>query len=118
MSERVAVGVRRVIEQDAQFFQQHPDRQARIRSPGKAAYRDQQRAVRYLDESEIEFRHLGPHDPKRRRIIAFRTLADHPTHPNTILKVPFLAFADETIEDRDDVLLPILAEIMMQVAKA
>lgn len=103
---------------DAQFFQQCPDRQARIRLPGKAAYRDQQRAVRYLDESEIEFRHLGPHNPKRRRIIAFRTPPDHPTHPNTILKVPFLLFSDETVEDRDDVLLPILAEIMIQAARA
>ena len=107
-----------MVDPDAQFFAQHPDRMVRIRLPGKAAYRDQQRAVRYLDESEIEFRHLGPHDPRRRRIIAFRTPANHPTHPNTILKVPFLAFADETVEDRDDVLLPILAEIMVQAARA
>lgn len=103
---------------DAQFFAQHPDRQARIRLPAKEPFRDQQRAVRYLDESELQFRSLGPHDPKRRRIIAFRTPADHPTHPNAILKVPFLSFSDETIEDRDDVLLSILAEIMMQAARA
>lgn len=101
---------------DAQFFVQHPDRQARIRLPAKVAHRDQQRSVRYLDESEIEFRHLGPHDPKRRRIIAFKLPPDHLTNPNHILKVPFIAFADETIEDRDDVLLPILQEIMVQEA--
>lgn len=106
------------MDADAQFFQQHRDRQARIRLPGRELHKDQQRAVRYLDECELEFRHLGPHDPRRRRVIAFRTSADHPTHPSTILKVPFLAFADETIEDRDDVLLPILAEIMMQAARA
>jgi hypothetical protein len=105
------------VDADARFFLQHPDRQARIRLPGRELHKDQQRAVRYLGESELQFRSLGPHDPKRRRIIAFRTPADHPSHPNTILKVPFLAFADETIEDTDAVLLPILAEIMMQAAR-
>lgn len=102
---------------DAQFFQQHRDRRARIRLPGAELFKDQQRDVRYLSESEIQFRSLGPHDPKRRRIIAYRTPADHPTHPNTILKVPFLLFADETVEDRDDVLLPILDGIMKQAAR-
>jgi hypothetical protein len=106
------------MDADAQFFQQHPDRQARIRMPAKEPFRDQQRAVRYLDESELQFRSLGPHDPKRRRIIAFRTPADHPTNPNTILKVPFLAFADESISDDDATLLPILAEIMVEAARA
>lgn len=103
-------------EQDAQFFAQYPDRKARIRFPGREPFRDVQRAVRYLSECELEFRHLGAHDPKRRRIIAYRLPADHPTHANHILKIPFLAFADETIEDRDDVLLPIVHEIMMQEA--
>ena len=106
------------MDADAQFFRQHPDRQARIRLPGRELHKDQQRAVRYLDEAELQFRSLGPHDPRRRRIIAFRTPADHPTHPNTVLKVPFICFADETIEDRDDVLLPILAEIMVEAARA
>lgn len=103
---------------DAQFFIQHPDRTVRIRLPGRAPYKDQQRGVRYLSESEIEFRHLGPHDARRRRIIAYRTEADHPTHPNTIVKIPFLAFADEAISDDDQTLLPILTGIMMEAAKA
>lgn len=103
---------------DAQFFQQHKSRQARIRLPAKQPYRDQQRAVRYLDEDELQFRSMGPHDIRRRRIIAWRTPTDHPTHPNTILRIPFLAFADETIEDTDAVLLPILAEIMKDAARA
>lgn len=102
---------------DAQFFSQHPDRQARIRLPAKELHRDQQRAVRYLDESELQFRSLGPHDIRRRRIIAFRTPADHPTHPHAILQVPFLLFGDETISDDDETLLPILAEIMVKAAK-
>ena len=102
---------------DAQFFEQHPDRQARIRLPGgPAPYRDKQRSVHMLSESELQFRSLGPHDKSRRRILVWRTPAGHPTHPNTLLKIPFLAFADETIEDRDDILLPILNEIMKQAA--
>jgi hypothetical protein len=101
------------MDQDAQFFAQHPDRRAHIRTPdGPRPVTDVQRAVRYLSECELEFRSLGPHDKSRRRIIAWWTEASHPTHPLTIIKVPFLAFADETIEDRDDVLLPILDGIM------
>ena len=104
------------MDQDAQFFVEHPDRKVRIRLPSRQPYRDTQRAVRYLSECELEFRQLGPHDSKRRRIIVFQLPGDHPTHPNHILKIPFLAFADETIEDRDDVLLPIIHEIMMKEA--
>lgn len=103
---------------DAQFFTDHPDRRARIRLPGgPAPQRDQQRAVRYLSECEMEFRSLGPHDKSRRRIIAYRLPADHPQAPNHILKVPFLAFADETIADDDATLLPILDGIMKQAAR-
>lgn len=108
------------MDQDAQFFQQHPDRQARIRLPLKEMRRDRQRAVRYLDESELQFRSFGFHDVRRRRILVWRiwrTPANHPSHPNTIIKVPFLAFADEEIADRDDVLLPILDGIMKQAAR-
>lgn len=102
---------------DAQFFQQHPDRRARIREPGgPAPYRDKQRAVHLLSESELQFRSLGPHNKDRRRILVWRSPADHPTHPNTLLKIPFLLFADETVEDRDDVLLPIIHETMKQAA--
>ena len=102
---------------DAQFFQQHSNRQARIRLPGRELHKDQQRAVRYLSESELQFRSLGPHDVRRRRIIAYRTPADHPTHPNTILKIPFLLFADETVSDDDRTLLPIVDQIMKDAAR-
>lgn len=105
-----------MIDPDAQFFLQHPDRQARIRLPAKVAHRSQQRAVRYLDEEELPFRALGPHDPKRRRIIAYRFPPDHPQVPNRIMKIPFLAFADETIRDDDETLLPIVHEIILQAA--
>ena len=101
------------MDQDAQFFTDHPDRKSRIREPVKAVpYKDAQRAVRYLSESEMEFRSLGPHDKSRRRILVWRAPADHATHANHLLKIPFLLFADETVEDRDDVLLPIIHKIM------
>lgn len=103
-----------MIDQDAHFFTQHPTRQSRIRLPSKVAHRDQQRAVRYLDEEELPFRSLGPHDPRRRRIIAYRLPADHLSHPNHIMKLPMLAFSDESIRDDDETLLPIVHSIMLQ----
>lgn len=100
---------------DAQFFKQHPDRRTRIRLPaGPAPVRDNQRGVRLLAESEMVFRSLGPHDKDRRRILIWRAPANHPTYPNHLLKIPFLAFADETIEDNDETLLPIIDGIMRQ----
>ena len=97
---------------DEEFFRAHPDRQAHIRKPDLVLSKDAQRSVRYLDEEERAFRTLGPHDKGRRRILLWRTPADHPTHPNRILKVPMLAFSDESIEDADEVLLPVLHGIM------
>ena len=100
-------------DSDAQFFTDHPDRRARIRLPGgPAPHRDQQRAVRYLEEDELQFRSLGPHDKSRRRIIAYRTPSDHPTHPNHILRIPILLFSDETISDDDATLLPEVDRLM------
>jgi len=102
---------------DIQFFQQYPDRQARMRLPQKQTHIDGQRAVRYLDEQEMAFRQLGPHDVKRRRIIVYKVPADHPEYANHLMQIPFLLFADETIEDRDDVLLSIVHQIMMEAAQ-
>jgi len=101
------------MDQDAQFFTDHPDRRSRIREPIKAMpYRDKQRAVRYLAEAELEFKSLGDHDKSRRRILVWRAPSDHRTHPNHLLKIPFLLFADEEIADRDDILLPLIHKIM------
>jgi len=102
---------------DIQFFKDHPDRKARIRLPQKQTHIDQQRAVRYLDEQELAFRQLGPHDVKRRRIIVYRVPADHPEYANHLMQIPFLLFADETVEDRDDVLLPVVHQLMMEAAQ-
>jgi hypothetical protein len=106
---------------DEQFFLQHPDRRAHIRLPEFKPARDSQRAVRYLHEEELAFRSLGPHQLSRRRIILYRVPKDNPMwNPDgqQILKIPFLAFADETIVDEDRVLLPIIHQIMMDAAKA
>ena len=106
---------------DEQFFAQHPDRQAHIRLPSFSPARDSQRAVRYLHECEIEFRSLGPHQVSRRRIVLYRVPKDNPMFDpkaQQILKIPVLAFADETIEDEDRVLLPMIHRLMMDAAKA
>ncbi len=104
--------------EDEKFFAQHPDRYARIRRPEFKAHRDSQRAVRYLDEGELQFRQLGPHQKDRRRIIAYRTPADHPEYPNHVIQIPFILFADETIEDTDAILLPIVHRLMLEQVKA
>lgn len=100
---------------DEEFFATFPDRQARIRKPDLVQHKDKQRSVRYLDECELEFRSLDGHDRNRRRIIVWRVPPGNPYFDpmaQKLLKVPFLAFADETIEDNDATLLPILEQIM------
>ena len=89
------------LDPDALFFQQHPDRYAHIRLPRKELVKNQQRAVQYQDEAQGEFWSLGDHDKSRRRIILWRVPKDNafydPANPQS-LKIPFLAFSDETID--------------------
>lgn len=87
--------------EDECFFADFPDRKIRIRR----AFSDK--------EFEREFRSLGLHSPARRRIIVAR-VAPHVAkiYKRELIAIPFLAGIDETIEDRDDILLPILDEIM------
>lgn len=104
-------------EDDVRFFFQHPDRRAHIRLPKMSPEVDQQRAAHMVGEMEREFRTLGPHRLDRRRVILWRVPQDNPFYDPkkpAILKIPFLLFGDETVEDRDDILLPILDEIMQQ----
>lgn len=108
------------MDEDAQFFADHPDRYAHIREPRRVLHTDKQRATRYVNESEGEFWSLGEHNKDRRRILLWRVPHDHPMYDPAkpqILKLPMLAFADETIEDRDDILLPIIDGIMKDAAK-
>jgi len=109
-----------MIDHDVQFFQQHPGRYAHIRAPRLVPVVNKQRAAGYMPECEAEFRSLGDHKRERRRIILWRVPEQHPAYDAKevkILKIPFLAFADETIEDIDEVLLPIVQEIMEDAAK-
>lgn len=86
--------------EDMQFFADHPDRKSRIRVPdGK--------------ENIGEFWALGPHDSARRRFLLWRVPDEHPMKRQfPLLKIPFLVFSDESIEDDDKVLLPMILEIM------
>lgn len=87
---------------DGVFFKEHPDRRFHIRNA-------------YKDEQKGEFWSLGPHEEKRRRIILTRVdFENKPLPNNKVLKIPFLAFADETIEDTDDTLFPIIRDIMVE----
>jgi hypothetical protein len=87
--------------EDEAFFADHPDRKIRIRRPTDAL------------EFVTEFRSLGAHDYDRRRIIVARVSPDVARrYRREIIAIPFLAFADEDIADRDDILLPILEDIM------
>jgi hypothetical protein len=89
---------------DEVFFKEHPDRRARIRPP------------LYEREYNAEFLSLGDHDVKRRRVIVVRAQPrGFPGRP--LMPLPYLLFADETVEDRDDVLLPIVDELMKDAAE-
>lgn len=102
---------------DEQFFAVFPDRQYRIRKPDLVMAKDKQRAVRYLDECELQFRSLGPHDRNRRRIIIWRVPEGNPhydPHKRKLLAVPLLLFSDESIEDNDSTIGPILDGIMRE----
>lgn len=87
--------------EDECFFADFPDRKIRIR--------------RTFDDKEFarEFRTLGLHQLARRRVIVAR-VAPHVAkiYGRELIAVPFLAGIDEEIADRDDILLPILDEIM------
>ncbi len=85
---------------DKNFFRTHPDRKAHIRLP-------------YHGEAAGEFWSLGDHNRARRRILLCRVDdMERPLPDGQILKIPFLCYSDETIEDRDDILLPLVRQIM------
>jgi hypothetical protein len=99
-------------QQDTLFFKLHPERRAHIRKALGA-------------ESEAEFRTLGDHERNRRRILLWRVPETNPYFEQLkqtqggvpILKIPMLLFSDETVEDEDAVLLPMIHEIMKDAAQ-
>jgi hypothetical protein len=91
--------------EDRIFFKEHRDRVLRIRFPKEGEY------LR-------EFRGFGMHQEDRRRVIVARIPAGMSRRHNVdFVRVPFLLFSDETVEDRDDVLHPILDSIMRDAAE-
>ena len=90
---------------DGTYFKRYPARRYHIRNA-------------YKHECRGEFFSLGPHDENRRRIILTRVDAlQEPLPNNQVMKIPFLAFADETIEDDDGILFPIVRDIMADALK-
>lgn len=105
MSERKALIVA-FDNSDKRFFQDHPDRKAHIR-------------LLFQGEAAGEFFSLGDHNRARRRILLWRVPKNNPFRHRLgepILKIPFLAFSDETIEDDDAILLPLIDQIMRDAA--
>ena len=103
MAERKALVVA-FNNSDRDFFHKYPDRHAHIRLP-------------FADECAGEFWSLGDHQRARRRILLWRVPKQSPYYDavhRPLLKIPFLAFADETIEDTDETLLPIIEGIMSE----
>lgn len=95
-------------DDDVVWFRLLPARQARIRKPAG-------------DEFESAWRLIGMHNADRRRVLVWRVPADNPGRfmvPDGLMRIPFLVFSDETIEDRDDVILPILDGIMRDAEAA
>lgn len=95
---------------DRQWFEQFPERQARIRDP-------------FGSELATEFHMLGPHKKDRRRILVWRAPEQNRLRllmfglSDGLMRVPFLAFSDEAIANEDAVLLPLLDSIMRQAAE-
>lgn len=89
---------------DDRWFAQYPKRQWHIRKA-----RD--------GEMNGEFMSLGFHDTSRRRILMWKVPKGTPFKVGEIMKVPFLQFADEVIEDTDTYLGPIWHQVMMDAAK-
>lgn len=89
---------------DRTFFTSHRDRKLRIREP-------------IGEECRREFVQFGQHAEHRRRVIVSRIPAGMMKRHNVdFMRIPFLLFADETVEDRDDILAPILGQIMRNAA--
>lgn len=108
------------MDEDAQFFVQHRDRYAHIRAPRMMLAKLPSRQVKYVEECAGEFWSLGEHQKERRRILLWRVPEHHPAYDPKevkILRIPFLLFSDESVEDTDSVLLPIIHQIMSDAAQ-
>jgi hypothetical protein len=88
--------------------------------PVKMLHIDKQRRTFYADECQAEFQSLGGHNKDRRWILLWKVPPDNPYYradKAPILKIPMLAFGDESIEDTDAVLLPLIHDLMVDAAR-
>lgn len=91
--------------QDEQFFHDHRDRECRIRLPAPG-------------ENESDFQTLGGHQVSRRRIIAVRAHGAMSARMGIkVMRIPYLLFGDETVEDTDEILAPIVDRLMKEAAQ-
>lgn len=58
------------------------------------------------------FEVLGLHDRNRRRILTWKAPAN-----GCLFRIPFVAHADETIENEDAILLPMLDDMMSEAKR-
>lgn len=89
-------------DDDPIWFGLHKDRQCRIREPNTF-------------EFWTAWQQLGGHDATRRRVLVWRVPENNPGRRvihDGLMRIPFLMRADETIENADGVLLPILDSLM------
>ena len=90
------------LNDDVPWFHNHPHRETRVREPADREFIE-------------EWRMLGMHHESRRRVLVWRVPENNPKRhlvADGLMRIPFLKYADETIEDNDAVLLAILDEMM------
>lgn len=96
-----------LLDTDEVWFGQHKDRKVMIRPAGQA-------------EMNGEFMSLGPHDRSRRCIICWKVPHDvdrqFAAWRGKVIKIPYLKFSDDSVENSDAVLLPILNQVMREAA--
>jgi hypothetical protein len=105
---------------DEVFFQIWPDRNHHIRKPNREMKRNKQRAIVYEEECEAEFGQLGAHSKKDRWILLWRVPVDNPWYDPRkppILKIPLIGVPGESIEDTEEYLRPLLADVMVDARK-
>jgi hypothetical protein len=92
------------LDTDELFFKEHPSRRTRIRLPVRG-------------EQDAAFRSLGDHAVDRRRMLIMKVPMDSTLSPGSILRLPMLLFSDESVADNDEILLPIINELMGNAAR-
>jgi hypothetical protein len=95
-------------DDDVIWFRQRARRDYRIRVPAQGEF-----ACAWIM--------LGMHNQDRRRVLVWRVPKNNPGRkmiPDGLMRVPFLAEADESIEDDDFVLKRLMARMMKDAAEA